>query len=697
MSVYRDLVKTITLAMLFGSVSAAALQAPAGPPPTRTDNVKDVLHGVEVVDPYRWLEDQNSPETRAWIDAQNKYSDAVVGDPPVRQAIVHRLGELLKVDSFFLPTERGGKYFYMHRRADQDLSVLYMRNGLNGAEEVLVDPHPMSADHSTSVSLYDASDDGVLIAFAIRRGGADETEIRFLDTNTRKEMADVLPAARIFSVTITPDRKQVFYTQQSKDGPRIYLHVFGSANSTDQELFGKGYGPEKIIYHGISDDGRYLIAVVLYGSAGDKTELYLAETAHPADWKTVVNDIPARFYPEFAGNTLLLRTNWKAPKGRVLAAPLTDPIQPKWHEVIPEGQGNIESVSAVGGHILVRSTEAASSRVKLYTMAGKLVRQLPLTTIGTVDSLSGRWARNEAFYTFASFLVPTQILRYDLKTGKQEVWAKLAVKVESDKYEVKQVWFESKDKTRVPMFLVAAKGLKLDGSHPVLMTGYGGFTVSETPVFSSLFTVWVEHGGVFALVNLRGGGEFGEEWHKAGMMEKKQNVFDDFYAAAEWLIQNKYTVPAKLAIRGGSNGGLLVGAALTQRPELFGAIVCNYPLLDMLRFQKFLVGSYWVPEYGSADDPQQFKYILAYSPYQNVKKGTKYPATLFQTGDSDTRVAPLHARKMAALVQASTGSDKPVLLHYDTKSGHSGGKPISKIIEDNSFELTFLFNQLKMD
>jgi len=332
--------------------------------------------------------------------------------------------------------------------------------------------------------------------------------------------------------------------------------------------------------------------------------------------------------------------------------------------------------------------------VGVFGPEGKHLRDIAFPTLGSVGGVNGRWDSQEAFFSFTSFHIPTTIYRYDVAKGNQEVWARLEVPINSERFEVKQVWYESKDKTKVPMFIVHAKGLKLDGSHPTLLTGYGGFNLSRTPGFSSLAALWVERGGVYAVANLRGGGEFGEEWHKAGMLEKKQNVFDDFLAAAEWLIKNGYTHPSKLAISGGSNGGLLVGAALTQRPDLFQAVVCAYPLLDMIRYHKFLVARFWVPEYGSSENPDQFKYIYAYSPYHHVKPGTKYPAVLFITGDSDTRVDPLHARKMAALLQSATGSDKPMLLHYDTKAGHSGGLPVSKQIDDLTDELSFLFWQL---
>ncbi|HXE74845.1 MAG TPA: prolyl oligopeptidase family serine peptidase [Candidatus Xenobia bacterium] len=674
--------------------SPAALVAVPAPPPTRSDNVKETLHGVELVDPYRWLEDQWSPETRAWIEAQNKYTDSVIGHLPGREALEKRLGELLRVESIGTPRARAGRYFFSKRAADQDLFIVYVRQGLDGRDEVLIDPHPLSPDHTTSVNLLDVSDDGSLVVYGIREGGQDEVSLRFREVATRKDLPDVFPKARYGSPTLAPDKKGFYYVKWTRTGPRVYFHVMGADPAGDKVLFGEGYGPEKIIAASLSEDGRWLLITVLYGSAADKTELYLMDTAKPGAVTTVVNDIPARFSGAIGGDTLFLHTNWNAPNNRILAVDLKNPARENWREVVPEGADVLDSMALVGGRLVTEYLHNVRSRVRIFEADGKPVRDLELPALGSVGQFSGRWSGPEAFYAFSSFHMPTTIYRYDVAGGKQSVWARLKVPVDTDNFMVRQVWYESKDGTLVPMWLVHRKGVRLDGSNPTLLTGYGGFNLSLSPGFSSRAVAWVERGGVYAVPNLRGGGEFGEKWHKAGMREKKQNVFDDFIAAAEWLIESGYTSPEKLAIAGGSNGGLLVGAAMTQRPDLFGAVVCSYPLLDMVRYQKFLVARFWVPEYGSADDAEQFRYIRAYSPYHNVKPGTKYPAVLFITGDSDTRVDPLHARKMAALVQASNGGSRPALLRYDTKAGHSGGLPVSKQIEDLTDELSFLFWQL---
>jgi prolyl oligopeptidase len=671
-----------------------AQDARPGPPATRTDNVKETLHGVELTDPYRWLEDQNSPETRKWIDAENEYTQSLIGHLAGREAIEKRLNELLKVDTIGTPIERGGKYFFSKRLANQDLSVLYARKGLAGADEVLVDPHPMSADHSTSVGLAGISEDGSILVYSVREGGKDEVSVRFMDVATRKDLADALPAARYFGIALKPDKSGFYYTRMDKEGPRVRYHAMGTDAAKDTEVFGKGYGPEKIITAELSEDGRYLAILVLYGSAADHTEVYLQDVSKPDPLVTVVKDTEARFIPAVAGDKLLLWTNWKAPKGRVLSVALANPRQEDWKDLIAESDAAIDGVDAVAGRIFVSYTRNVASQVKMFAADGKPLGEMALPSIGSVGSISGRWKSKEIFYNFTSFVIPNTIYRMETTSAKPTVWAKLNVPIQSENFEVKQVWCTSKDGTKVPMFVLYKKGLKLDGTNPALLTGYGGFAVSLTPTFSSRAVLWAERGGVYAVANMRGGAEFGEEWHKAGMKEKKQNVFDDFYAAAEWLVQNKYTSSNKLAISGGSNGGLLVGAALTQRPELFRAVVCSYPLLDMVRYHKFLVARFWVPEYGSSDDPEQFKYIRAYSPYHNVKPGTKFPAVLFISGDGDTRVDPLHARKMAALVQSANGGDRPILLHYDTKAGHSGGRPVSKIITDTTDELSFLFWQL---
>jgi prolyl oligopeptidase len=675
----------------------AGLAAQSKPPATKRDAVVDHLHGVDVADPYRWLEDQQAPATRAWIDEQNAYTESVVGPLAGKAQIERRLTELMKIESIGTPTVRAGRYFYTKRRADQDLQVLYMRRSRDAQEEVLVDPHTLSADHSTSVIPMDVSPDGTVLVYGVRAGGEDEVTVRLLDVDTKKELPDVLPRARYSGIVITKDRKGMFYSKQTPNGPRVFMHRVGNEPSTDRQIFGDAYGPGKIIGVSLSDDGRYLTVTVRHGSAALKEELYFADLEKNAQLEPLVTDIDATFDSTIAGRTMYLRTNWNAPKQRVMAIDLERPARPYWREVIPESTAVMTSLNAVGGRLFAAYLENVQSRIRMFGFDGAPAGELAPPGIGVTGNVSGEWERDEGFFTFSSLSTPTTIYRYTVSSGDRQVWAKLQVPVASDPIDIKQVWFVSKDGTKVPMFVAHRRGLKLDGSNPALLTGYGGFNVSQNPNFSSRASFWIENGGVYALANLRGGGEFGEAWHHAGMLDKKQNVFDDFIGAAEWLVKNGYTSSSRLAISGGSNGGLLVGALLTQRPELVRAVVCTYPLLDMVRYDKFMVAKFWVPEYGSADDPAQFKTLLAYSPYHRVKKGVKYPGVLFITGDGDTRVAPLHARKMAALLQDQTGSDsaeRPILLKYDTKAGHSGGLPLSRQIENLTDEMRFLFWQL---
>jgi prolyl oligopeptidase len=681
-----------TKLLLFAAAAAFAAPLRTPVPKTRTDDVTETIHGVTIRDPYRWLEDQRSPETRAWIDAQNAYTRSVLDALPGRAAISRRLEELLKTDRFGTPVVRKGRYFFMRRLADQDQFTICLRNGLRGSDEVLIDPNKSGGDQTTSVNIVDVSEDGKWLLYGTRQGGEDEVTVTILDVDANKEK-DHLPRARYSRVRLTPDKREMYYSKRLAEGSRIYHHSVGKDTASDEEIFGKGTGPEEFVSADVSLDGKYLGIDVSHGW-GKKTEVYFKDLKSNGPIVTVVNDVDAEFQSEFAGDRMFVKTNWNAPNGRIFAIDLTKPARANWKEVVPEDKWVIESFSVAGGRLAVNYLENVNSRVEILDPKGEHIRNIVFPSLGTVTAVAGRWDSNEAFYTFTSFAQPPTIYRYDVAKGTQEIWAQVKAPVDPAQFQVRQVWYPSKDKTRVPMFLVYKKGLKLDGKRPALLYGYGGFLVSETPAFRSDAVIFAEHGGVFALANLRGGGEFGEKWHRAGMLENKQNVFDDFISAAEWLVENGYTQPQRLAIEGGSNGGLLVGAAMTKRPDLFQAVACEYPLLDMIRFQKFLLGKLWVSEFGSSDDAKQFEVLYKYSPYQHVKQGVKYPAVLFVTGDSDTRVAPLHARKMAALMQASAGSDRPVLLRYDTKAGHSAGLPVSKQVEESTDVLSFLLAEV---
>jgi prolyl oligopeptidase len=669
----------------------------AQPPATKTVPVTESLHGVKITDPYRWLEDQNSPATRAWIEAQMRYTEATLGKVPERDRLLHRLGELLKVDAMNNPPlVRNRRYFIEKRRAAENQYVLYVRQGAAGPDAVLVDPNPLSADHTTSLELMDVSRDGKLIAYGLRQGGQDETRIAFRNVDTRQDLADALPAALHFSVAIKPDRSGAYYIKRTEKGPRLFYHAMGSGPDHDRVVFGEQFGPTQLGECDISSNGRWLFCQILTGSAADKVEVYAQDLTSGGPMTAVVTGLDARFQPDVAGDRMYLLTNWKAPNGRILSVDLTHPARDNWKEVVAERKSVLSNFSVAGGKLAAIWLEDVHSHVEIFEPDGKPLREVKLPSLGVVDSVNGGWESDEAFYTFSSIGQPKTVYRYSMSSGSQSIWFQQKVPFDPSSIDVKQVWYNSKDGTRVPMFIANRKGIKLDGSNPVLLTGYGGFNVAETPSASNFSLAWIDRGGVYALANLRGGGEFGEAWHTAGMLEKKQNVFDDFIAAAEYLIKQGYTRPERLAIRGGSNGGLLVGAAITQRPELFRAVICNFPLLDMVRYDQFKVAKFWVPEYGTAQNPDQFKFIYKYSPYQHVEKGTKYPAVLLVSGDFDTRVDPLHARKMAALLQASTASGRPVLLRYDTKSGHSGGLPLDRQIEDLSDEMSFLVWQLHL-
>ena len=674
--------RTLIAASLFAMTLLAT-----PPPETRKDTTIEILHGVSIPDPYRWLEDQNSPETRAWLKGQMEYTKSFVNAVPHRPAIVKRLTELMRVESQDV-FHAGGNFFFMRRSPEQDQPVLFVRRGAAGKDEVLIDPNLWGG--SKSVSVQDTSTDGKMLAYGIRKGGEDELEIHFLNVETNKEFGDVLPRGRYFTVNILPDAEGAIFSKATKDGPRLYEQIFGQQPKV---IFGEDLGQSNILVSELSSNGRYLLLTTLLGSASEKDTVHVLRLA---DRKLIpINtDIKATFRGGIGGDTLFVQTNWNAPRQRVLAIDLNKPDRANWKEIIPQAQWNIESMELTGGYLAVNTLENVLPKTRVYTPAGKLVREIAFPGIGTGSNLKGDWESDVAFTTFKSFTVPPTTYIHSIAKGTSREFYRQKVPTEKMSVTVAQKWVTSKDGTKVPLFVAHRADLKLDGSMPTILYGYGGFNVSTTPSFSASYNWWIEHGGMVAIVNLRGGSEFGEDWHKAGMLDKKQNVFDDYIGAAEWLIANKYTRTERLAIYGGSNGGLLVGAAMTQRPELYSAVVCAVPLLDMVRFHLFKVARYWTPEYGSSEDPKQFAAIYKYSPYHNVKAGTKYPATMFITGDSDTRVDPLHARKMAALVQSANSSEKPILLHYDTEGGHSAGLPVAKQIEDSADMLAFLVSQV---
>ncbi|MDD3731087.1 MAG: prolyl oligopeptidase family serine peptidase [candidate division Zixibacteria bacterium] len=689
-----DLIGFFSIAILLGITSC---EKKISYPVTEVKTVTDTLHGTVIEDPYRWLEDQNSPETRAWIEAQTALLDSLKREFPGMDKIRRRLLELIKVDVTGIPTEAGGKYFYSARSKDEELYSIYVREGLEGPEKKLVDPRQVDENLTRSVEIQAVSDNGDFLAYNVREAGQDEVIVKIMNVNSGHYLDDIFPKAYYTSLDFTRDNKGCYYGRMEKEGSRIYFHRFGTPFTGDRLIFGEGYDAQKYISASLSEDKKYLMIVVYHGAGGLKTEVWLKDVSKDGPVKPIVTDIEAQFSPVIVDNKMYFLTDWKAPNKRVLAADLAKPAVENWLEIIPEKEFPIENLSPAGGKLFVEYLENVTGHIRIFSPQGELTGEVALPALGSVSGMYGRWAGKEAFYKFSTYTIPETIFRFDVSSGKSFVWSEKKVPFASNDYEVKQVWFTSQDSTRVPMFLVYKKGLKLDGHNPTLLTGYGGFSASMTPYFSVRYAMWLEMGGMLAEVNLRGGSEFGEAWHRAGMLESKQNTFDDFIAAAEWLIDNKYTRASRLALFGGSNGGLLMGAVLTQRPELFKAIVCTYPLLDMLRYHKFLLGPLWVSEYGSADNAEQFEYIYKYSPYHHVKKGVSYPAVLFITGDGDTRVDPMHARKMTAMLQARTGSGNPILLHYETAIGHSGGLAVSKGIEQEIDMQSFLSWQLGLE
>jgi len=705
----------LAVALLALALPAAAAP-PAAPPPTEARPVTDVLHGESIVDPYRWLEGDAkgalTPEVTAWTDAQLAYTRQVLDNLPGRKGVEDRLRELMEVGAVTAPRMRGNRYFYGRREGNENQARVFVREGLTGAPKLLLDPNTLDAKGLVTVSWTSPDPSGKLLAFGMYRAGDENSTLYVLDVDSGRWLADEIPG-KVGGVDWLPDSSGFFYRSlESVKDPysgQVMFHRLGSHPRQDVRLFRQfkkeenaklatTYGPG----FSASEDGRW--GLLSYATGTSTNDLWAVDidryfrTGEFVKADVIVGSESTSRGPVL-GDTLFLHTTDGAKNGRVVAVDLNAPERAGWKTLVPERKDvTIRGVSLARGILVVSLLKDAATRIELYTLDGRPLGELPLPGIGTAF-LSTSQDRTEAFLTYTSFNEPPGVYRVDLATKKLELWERPKVPVDPSLVEVKQVFYPSKDGTKVPMFVVHRKGLKLDGSNPTLLYAYGGFNVSQTPSFSATLFPWFEAGGVYALAGLRGGGEYGDAWHEAGMLERKQNVYDDFIAAAEWLIAQKYTKPAKLAVSGGSNGGLLTGAVLTQRPELFGAVVSAVPLLDMLRYQSFLMARYWIPEYGTAENPEHFRFLKAYSPYHNVKKGTSYPAVLLTAGENDARVHPLHARKMAALLQASTASDpatKPVLLWVDREAGHGQGKPLALRVRDVADQRMFLMWQLGM-
>jgi prolyl oligopeptidase len=699
-------------AAVYAANDAKTSAAPSGPPKAEKKPIIETMHGVEITDNYRWLEDGTSPATQKWVEEEMTYTHAMLDPLPGRDAIHKRLTELLSIGSISQPQIGGKYYFYTRREGMQNQPVLYVREGGaeakgTGKDRVLLDVNQLAADGTIALDWYQASENGKYLAYGTSPSGSEMSTLHIIETKTGKTLPDTIERTRACSMAWMLDNSGFYYTRYPKKGDvpdgqemynrHVFYHELGSDPATDPLIFGEGRDPEDWPAVNLDNDGRLLLITEQEGWT--KTEIFLMDLKRGTPPIRITTGKDFLYSATAYNGRLYITTNEDAPRYRVFMAEAGNYERGDWKEIIPQTDAVLQGAAVWGGKIFAQYEQNAASQLKIFDIDGTKLKDLMLPALGTVYGTEGRWDRDEIFYGFLSFTVPPTVYRYDLKTGATTQWAKVdAPSIDPTAYEVEQEWFHSKDGTKVPMFVVYKKGLKKDGRNPALLTGYGGFNVSMTPNFSRTAYLWMEHGGVYAVANLRGGAEFGEDWHRAGMLEKKQNVFDDMIAAAEHLIAEKYTDKDHLAVQGGSNGGLLMGAMITQRPDLFRAVVCQVPLLDMLHYQNFQIAKLWVPEYGSSDKPDQFKWLYAYSPYHHVKAGEEYPAILFMTADTDTRVDPMHAKKMAAEMQdeAKNGASKtrPILLRIESKAGHGAGKPVTKQIEEFTDVYSFLFWQL---
>lgn len=675
-------------------------------PEARRDSVVDVYHGTKVADPYRWLEAADSPETQAWVDAQNRLTQGFVNTPE-REKLRVRLTDLLNYERYTVPSRHEAYYAFWKNDGLQNQSVLYMQEGLDGLPKVVIDPNLLSPDGTISVSSSEFTDDGALLAYGLSQSGSDWQEVHIRNVNTGEDYPDLLEWCRFASIAWAKDNSGFYYDrypdtmsvpeEDRNNYNRVCWHTVGTMQAQDALVYERPDDKELGLGPTITEDGQYLLIGVSHGTSR-KTGLYYREANSGGNFTQLLPVDEAKYsFIVNDGAVFYIHTDLDAPKGRIIAIDTRKPERKHWREVVPQAGDVVHFVSAIDRRLVVAYLHDVSHVVKVHDLDGRFLQDLELPTLGSLAKISGRFDHPEMFFGFTSFTFPTRIYRHDFTTGTLSLFRDSDVDFDAAQYETNQVFFNSKDGTRIPMFLTHKKGLKLDGHNPTLLYGYGGFTASMTPFFSATRLVWLENGGVFAVVCLRGGNEYGEAWHRAGMLENKQNVFDDFIAAGEWLIANGYTETPKLAMNGGSNGGLLVAACLVQRPDLIGAAVLQVPVIDMLRYHKFTVGHYWANEYGNAEtNPDHFKFLYAYSPLHNVKKGVGYPPTFITTADTDDRVVPAHGKKFAAALQANDAGKNPILLRIETKAGHGGGKPTSKIIEEEADIYAFLFKVLGM-
>lgn len=692
---------------LFAGGNADPTTQPSGPPKAKVQPVEDTVQGHKIVDPYRYMEDASNPDTQAYVRDELAYTRSVLDPLPGRDQIHARLAQLLTIGVVGAPQVGGPYYFYTRREGTQNQPILYVREGLNGKDRVLVDANLMAADGTVALDWWFPSDDGKYVAYGTSSSGSEESMLHLIETATAKILPDAIDRTRFASVAWKKDNSGFFYTRHPRKGEvpageevyhvKVYYHAIGGDPTKDPLIFGEGRNPQDIPQVSLSDDDRWLVITVFEGWA--KSEMYLKDLKSDAPPLELTSGKEFLYNADVFQGKLYISTNEDAPRFHVLTADCANPRRDAWKELVPQVDAVLQGLNIFGEKLFAQYEQNASSLLRVYDLSGSKLDDIALPAIGSIPGVGGKWNRKDAFFAFQSFTFPPSIFHYDLDSRRTSLWAKVeAPSIDPAAYEVNQIWYHSKDGTRVPMFVIHKKGLQKNGANPALLSGYGGFNVSLTPTFNRGAYVWLEHGGVYAVANLRGGAEFGEDWHRAGMLGKKQNVFDDFIGAAEALIAQKYTDKDHLAIQGGSNGGLLMGAMITQRPDLFRAVICAVPLLDMLRYQNFQIAKLWIPEYGSAENPEQFPWLYAYSPYHHVKAGQEYPAILFMTADTDTRVDPMHAKKMAALMQAEAKNgasrERPILLRIEPKAGHGQGKPVTKQIEEATDVYSFLFWQL---
>ena len=671
----------------------------------QTDN----YHGIEVQDPYRWLENPDSESTRDWVAAQNKVTNSYLNTITAKENIQQRLTQLWDYEKYGSPFKRGQRYFYFKNDGLQNQSVLYTLESLDEAGAVLLDPNTLSEDGTVALSGLSISDDGQWLAYGLSTAGSDWVEYRVRNITTKEDCSDRLQWIKFSGASWTKDNQGFYYSRYDEPNEqtkledvnyyqKLYYHRLGTEQAEDTLIYHRPDQKEWGFDGSVTEDGKYLIISVWQGTDRKNLVFYQDLSQPESEVVELISEFEASYgVIENDGDTFWVRTDLDAPRGRVIAIALNNSERSNWKEIIPEAAETLRSVGLLNNQFVTNYLKDARSQINIYDLDGTLVREVELPGIGSAGGFGGKRYDTETFYTFTSFTTPATIYRYDMKTGESKLFRQPKVDFDPDEYQTQQVFYPSKDGTKIPMFITHKKCLELDGNNPTYLYAYGGFNISLTPSFSISNLVWLEMGGIYAVPNLRGGGEYGEAWHQAGMKDKKQNVFDDFIAAAEWLIDNRYTSEKKLAIAGGSNGGLLVGACMTQRPDLFAAAIPAVGVLDMLRFHKFTIGWAWCPEYGDPDNEADFKTLYAYSPLHNLKEGTEYPATMITTADHDDRVVPAHSFKFAAALQAAHRGHNPVLIRIETKAGHGAGKPTSKIIEEAADKWAFLVANLGME